>query len=432
MSGIINYYHGESGVVEDCWWGLSGEFLAYHIQLAGDPHRSWAWDYGADIGIDPAIQPGDEAVYWRLEDAAGIWVSVRPESATELQEAIDRVQENRRLVRAWKVAKSPEEYTAVGQEIFESTGQPLRVMTLEESSGALAVVAAGWAILAYGPVPRERPNASASFFLSHAAEDTMLARHISEELKAEANANVWLDLAQPKEEVLDSDARIAEWLQRSIHAASGFVVLWTEHAGNSSWVKRELLWAREQRLTRTNFHIIVLKLREVAIPAEGSADSHVIDCNDIWWSNGLSEELYAAIFRRQSRRAWLATLPAGAPVHMGTTIGYRDFESDSGTVVRFDWAAHPDPSTTPARNDIHWQLEYARRSGEQRRVTGGGEEEPADLGMRPGDRVGYFKVRWRHGSHVLSGPGLWMRSAALDVTSDTVLDQYFATLHGER
>ena len=41
------------------------------------------------------------------------------------------------------------------------------------------------------------------------------------------------------------------------------MVLWTEHAGNSSWVRRELLWAREQRLTRTNFHLIVLKLREV-------------------------------------------------------------------------------------------------------------------------------------------------------------------------
>ena len=157
----------------------------------------------------------------------------------------------------------------------------------------------------------------------------------------------------------------------------------------------------------------------------------MIDCNDIWWSNGLNEELYAAIFGRQSRRAWLATLPAGAPVDKGRTIGYGDFELESGTVVRFDWAAHPDPSTTSAGNDIHWQLEYTTRSGEQRRVTGGGEEDPVDLGMRPGDRVGYFKVRWRHGSHVLSVLGLWMRSADFAVTSDTVLDQYFATLRGE-
>src|SRR5215472_7974681 len=145
MSGIINYYHGESGTVADCWWGLSGEFLAYHMELVGDPHRSWALDYGGDIGVDPEIREGDEVVYWRLEDIAGIWVSNRSESATKLQEAIDRVLQNRRIVRAWEVAESEEEYAAIGQEIYESTGQPLRVMTAEESPGALAVLAAGWA-----------------------------------------------------------------------------------------------------------------------------------------------------------------------------------------------------------------------------------------------------------------------------------------------
>jgi len=39
--------------------------------------------------------------------------------------------------------------------------------------------------------------------------------------------------------------------------------------------------------------------------------------------------------------------------------------------------------------------------------------------------VGFFNVRWRHGTHVLSGPGLWMRSADLGISPDMVLDEYY-------
>jgi hypothetical protein len=259
--------------------------------------------------------------------------------------------------------------------------------------------------------------------LSHAAEDTLLARRIFEDLTNDANADVWFDLAQPAEGVPTNDTAIAEWLRKSIYAANGFVVLWTEHAAQSDWVKREFLWADELRRSRPAFDMILLKLRNVEVPAELSAKCSLIDCNDIWWSNGLNEELYAAVFRRQPRHAWLASLPTSAPVSAGTTIGYSDFVSDSGVVVKFDWAfdkSHPE--------SLRWQLEYRQRDGTQRHVTGGGSQSAADLAMKPGNPIGFFKARWRHGSHFLAGPDLWMRSKDLGITSDMVLDQYYETL----
>jgi hypothetical protein len=425
MSGIINYFHGESGTVADRCWSVSGQSLALQIQLIGDPHRQRAWDYGGDIGIDPDIVPGNSVVYLRLEDTTGIWVRSAVQSAAELHEAIDRVLENRRYIAKWQSAKSAEDYGRVAREIYEASGDPLRVISTEAGEASLAVLSAGWAILTLGEGFSERPAAFAGFFLSHAAEDSLLARRVFEDMTSDANAAVWFDLSRPVEEVPKDDATIAAWLRKSIHAVNGFVVLWTEHAADSEWVKRELFWARELRRRRADFHVILLRLRDVDVPKELHTDCLVIDCNDIWWSNGLNEELYAVIFRRPPRREWFAKLPPGAPASKGTTIGYDDFASDSGTAVRFDWGATYEFPSGSLRNDVQWKLEYRRRDGRHVQVAGGGANQTADLGIKPGDRIGFFKVRWRHGSHFLHGPDLWMRSGDFAITSDSVLDEYF-------
>jgi hypothetical protein len=417
MSGIINYFHGEAATVADRCWSVSGQSLALQIELTGDPHRSWAWDYGGDIGIDPDIVPGDGVVYLRLEDTTGLWIRSGAQSAADLGEAIRRILENRRYIAKWQDAKSAEDYAEVAREVYEASGDPLRVISTAHGDAPLSVLSAGWAILAVVEGLSERPAASASFFLSHAAEDTLLARRVFEDMRSDANASVWFDLARPAEEIPKDDATIAAWLRKSIHAVNGLVVLWTEHAAYSEWVKRELLWASELRRHHADFHVILLKLRDVEIPGDIRTDCLVIDCNDIWWSNGLNEELYAAIFRRQTRREWLAELPPGAPVSKGTTIGYNDFASDSGTAVRFEWKA--------SRRDIQWKLEYRRRDGRHAHAAGRGKSQPVDLEIKPGSRIGFFKVRWRHGSHVLHGPDLWMRSGDLMITSDSVLDDYF-------
>ena len=66
----------------------------------------------------------------------------------------------------------------------------------------------------------------------------------------------------------------------------------------------------------------------------------------------------------------------------------------------------------------------------EHRDAGAGSDRAADLAMKPGDRVGYYKVRWRQGSHFLEGPDLWIRSSDLGLTSDMVLDHYYTTLQG--
>lgn len=312
--------------------------------------------------------------------------------------------------------------------IYRHRGEPLRITSTRAGDAAETVLAAGWAVLALASEdPRDdRPRAVASFFLSHAAEDTLLARRIFEDLQSDANADIWFDSAQPAQEVPKNDSAIADWLRQSIRATHGFVVLWTEHAAHSAWVRQEFRWAHEMRRRRPAFHLILLKLRDVPIPPQLSNVCTVIDCNRIWWSNGLNEELYAAVFKRQPRRAWLASLSRGAPVSEGTTIGYDDFVSDAGVVVAFDWSFE----SGSCRESLRWQIDYRRRDGTLCRDAGGGIGRAADLAMKPGDRVAFYKVRWRHGSHVLEGPDLWMRSSDLGLTSDMVLDQYFRTLNG--
>jgi len=100
--------------------------------------------------------------------------------------------------------------------------------------------------------------------------------------------------------------------------------------------------------------------------------------------------------------------------------------SDAGVVVAFDWSFE----SGSCRESLRWQIDYRRRDGTLCRDAGGGIGRAADLAMKPGDRVAFYKVRWRHGSHVLEGPDLWMRSSDLGLTSDMVLDQYFRTLNG--
>lgn len=106
MGGIINYFHGESGTVSDCWWELADEAPAFAVAIEGDPHRAIARDYGSDIGIDPQIVPGDRVIYLRLEDTTGIWVRSADQSAADLSDAVARVLENRRWIEQWRSADS--------------------------------------------------------------------------------------------------------------------------------------------------------------------------------------------------------------------------------------------------------------------------------------------------------------------------------------
>ena len=62
MGGIINYYHGESGLVVDRRLVLNKKQRAHVLRLQGDPHREFAFAHGGDVYIDPLLRKGDTAV----------------------------------------------------------------------------------------------------------------------------------------------------------------------------------------------------------------------------------------------------------------------------------------------------------------------------------------------------------------------------------
>jgi hypothetical protein len=148
MSGIVNYFQGESGTVSDCWWELASEAPAFAMTITGDPHRDIARDYGSDIGIDPHVVPGDEVIYLRLEDTTGIWVRTAYQSAGDLRQSVERVRKNRGRIEQWQGADSAAVYVDIAREIFESRGEPLRITGTGAGDAAWTVLAEGWAVLA--------------------------------------------------------------------------------------------------------------------------------------------------------------------------------------------------------------------------------------------------------------------------------------------
>lgn len=74
MSGISNYYDGETGVIKDIFWEFDDESLSLTIQIDNNPHRIYASDYGSDIGIDPNLKTGQIATYRQIDSYAGLWV----------------------------------------------------------------------------------------------------------------------------------------------------------------------------------------------------------------------------------------------------------------------------------------------------------------------------------------------------------------------
>jgi hypothetical protein len=205
------------------------------------------------------------------------------------------------------------------------------------------------------------------------------------------------------------------------------VLLLTTNALESGWVSREIDFARGKGIGRSNSHLLILKAEDVAVPEAARSVGKVVDCDRIWWSRGISEELFGAIYGREGRRAWLSH-ESGDRVSEGDTLRYGDLGTDAGTVVAFDWTSSPCSDSDFRRRDLSWCLEYRRRSGERVRVAGGGEEKPADLDMRLGDRIAFVKLRRRWGNDLGTGLPLWMRSDDLNVSPDAVLDRYFGAL----
>ena len=95
MAGIINYFHGETGTVNEFFWRLTPSDIRLVIAVDEDPHRVRAFDYGGDVSFDPAILPKDHVTYLRLDQTCGMWVRTVDIERGVLHRSLRRVRKNR-------------------------------------------------------------------------------------------------------------------------------------------------------------------------------------------------------------------------------------------------------------------------------------------------------------------------------------------------
>lgn len=247
-------------------------------------------------------------------------------------------------------------------------------------------------------------------------------------MSCEAHVKVWFDLAQPTGTAPTHAEEVARWLDRSVQDSRAFVLLLTKEAIASGWVRREIGFAKRMCDSHEGFRILVVKTDKVPVPKSIKAVSTIIDCDGIWWSRGISEELFGAVYSRQDRRVWITAGQPDTPAREGLVLRHGDLASEAGTVERFEWSSSAFEGSDFRRKDVKWTLAYRRVKGEISYVSGGGEREPADLEMHPGDRIAFINLHRRWGSDFRDGCPLWMRSSELTLTPDEVLDRYYQAL----
>lgn len=392
MGGITNYYHGESGVVVDCQRVSNRDQNAYVIRLDGDPHRTFAFDYGGDVGIDPLLEAGDRAIFVRSDEYTGVWVREGMHLYPDLESAIGRVTE-RRLCE-----HQPGEMVVRVHGIW--TDQNVSQLTQQVTGSPSA----------------ERPATDVSFFLSFSSANVLLARQVHADLKHDARVEVWFDLEQAGEAPTHQE-HIARWLQEAIYSRRGFLLMWSAAAADSSWVRKEITWAAERAVQDPDFRFIVLKMDETPIPSGLVESRHVIDCCDLWPVNGINEEVFAAVTGRSGRVDWRNIHRQHGliiPPDEGST-GYEPFRSESGVADALRYWRED--------GELCWELQY--HVGSVPKIAlGRGEEEVVDLGIQPGGYVGFYICHRAPLVRFWPGVPVWMRSGDLNLRPENVLAEY--------
>lgn len=363
--------------------------------MRDNPHREFAYDYeGGDVHVDPSLRVGDEVVFVRTDLYGGVWVREQDKLYPKLQRALDRVRDE-----IMSRPRSPGLITVRLQGVW--TEQYIAKGTQNKSGDPLF----------------ERPATDASFFLSFSSENVMLARQIFEDLKYDAKVKVWLDLDQTKN-VPEQRRRLERWLREAVHQHRGFILLWTEAASKSLWVRREILWALEKASRERTFRFVVLKLDEEPLAPNIRNTPYLIDCHSLWPVHGINEELFAAVTQRQGRNAWIEHHRQRGVVLLEEeeSFGYAPFRSDSGIAISLrSWEES---------GEFCWRLDY-EKNGRLHRIFGRGEEQAVDLEIRSGDYVGSFVCHRAPLCRFWPGTTLWMRSDDLRIRPEEVLVTYW-------
>lgn len=392
MGGIINYFHGESGVIVDYQQIVNEEQHVHAIRLQYDPHREFAYEYGGDVGIDPLLKPGDRAIFIRTDTYTGIWVREQDQFYPELQRAVERVTERRmRDVQPGHI---------VGRLAGIWAEQYIGDLTKSKTQ----------------PQFSERPATDISFFLSYSRRNALLARQIFEDLRYDAKIDVWFDLNQ-EGEAGQHPQRVEAWLREAVYKCRGFVLLWSKASKDSKWVNQEMLWASEKAARDPDFHFIILKIDSEPAPTDIIDKHYIVDCYDVWPVNGIAEELYAAITKRSGRTAWLEEHgQRGVLVEKDEgSLGYEPFQSDSG-VARSLYHWEED-------GEFCWRLEY-ETDQTVKIASGQNQDQAVDLEIKPGDQIGFFVCHRAPLVRFWPGIPIWMRSRDLRIRPENVAVTY--------
>lgn len=277
MGGIVNYHHGETGVISDVHTILEGHELHRCLELVNNPHRDFAFDYGADILIDPRLRRGDRVVFVRLAPYDGVWVHEENVETPNVVAAAELAAESR------GVNKPEDLITVRAPDIWAE----------EAPSFPIA-----------GQTVSERPATEASFFISYSSENVMLARSIVRDLRYDTKLDIWFDLELECDPENWSSKRAERWLREGVFSSKAFLLLLTDAAASSRCVAKEFEWARERCNDDGEFKFIILKLSDVPLPIGSPDDAVIIEGKGLWAIDGIKEELLAALLGREGRRRW--------------------------------------------------------------------------------------------------------------------------------
>lgn len=396
MGGLINYYHGEEGMISDVFDSRSGRRVSRGIRLQDNPHRGYAFDYGGDVLIDHSLSVGESVKFARLTAYDGIWIRRSDYLNADII----------------KVAQST---ASVSRAVSSDTQMVVRIMDIwaDEAPDFPGV-----------PTPSslvsERPATEGAFFLSYSSVNVLLARRIAYDLRYDAKLSVWLDLEQG--DTADwSPKRAERWLREAVAASKGLVLLWSEGASHSKWVEKEIEWAADAAEIDPGFKLIVLQVADIAVPSSIAERARVINGVGICAINGMNEELVAALLQREGRRDWLQSLPPGHRVPEDEQFAWTsaDFQSSAGVAVslRGPWN---DPDLVEA------ELVY-ESDGRIYAVRSEGESIIIDPTIKCGDRIASTMVNRAELVRFWPPCLVWMRSDDLAHGPESVVSRYLTS-----
>jgi hypothetical protein len=110
-------------------------------------------------------------------------------------------------------------------------------------------------------------------------------------------------------------------------------------------VEREVAAAARRAAADPRFKAILLKMDETPVPKELTALGSLVDSDDLWYTQGLNEEIFAALHGYEGRKAWIAVNAAAGYAEDPTgeqRLRYHDRVLPSGIARLLDWSVSTD------------------------------------------------------------------------------------------